>query len=384
VNFEIGYIGKLIKHEFDSINLDEVPIYETLGGQSFASAFSQLYQQLYFNGVNASSVTAQPFFETALGGANSAFCKGFTNCTAAVAQTYGVASSGVPLIKETAVSDLWNGLSKQSSWILPRTTYGVASAGAGNPQATSIDMIASNGYGSYNALFASVRMNNWHGITTTSNFTWGRALGTGIQVQASSSMTLLNPFNVGANYGPQNFDYKFIYNQTMYYDVPFYKNQQGVLGHILGGWTIAPLFYAQSGGVSNITYSEGSCTGCQAFGEVTTPGTSAYSPNSNSHAENAVALSGYTEAVSAHYGVDGTLGNNAIFGPAQVATKTISSATTALYGLNEFANPAAVYGQFRPCILGFDTRCGGGTGNLRGFPTWNLDAQVVKNINVYK
>ena len=33
----------------------------------------------------------------------------------------------------------------------------------------------------------------------------------------------------------------------MYYEVPVYKSQQGVLGHILGGWTIAPLFTAQSG-----------------------------------------------------------------------------------------------------------------------------------------
>jgi hypothetical protein len=35
-------------------------------------------------------------------------------------------------------------------------------------------------------------------------------------------------------------------------------------------------------------------------------------------------------------------------------------------------------------VLGLDTRCGGGAGPLRGLPTWNLDAQVVKNLAVYK
>jgi hypothetical protein len=254
----------------------------------------------------------------------------------------------------------------------------------GAAEATSLGMITSLGWGNYNAAFVTLRTNAWHGLTTTSNFTWGRALGTGVVVQASSSMTLLNAFDPGANYGSQGFDIKFLYNQTMYYDVPFYKNQQGVLGHILGGWTIAPLFYAQSGGTSYVGYSEGSCTGCQAFGEVTTPGTSAYSPDSNSHAENAVGFGPYTGNISVHYGVTGGTASNIAFGSASVGTKTISSSTTALYGLNAFANPAAIYSEFRPCVLGFDTSCGGGTGSIRGFPSWNLDAQVVKNINVYK
>ena len=100
-------------------------------------------------------------------------------------------------------------------------------------------------------------------------------MGTGNQVQASSSYTALNPFDQGANYGSQPFDYKFLYNLNMYYEVPFFKGQHGVLGHILGGWTIAPLFTAQSGSPTAVSYSEGSCTGCEAFGEVTTPGTSA-------------------------------------------------------------------------------------------------------------
>jgi hypothetical protein len=34
-------------------------------------------------------------------------------------------------------------------------------------------------------------------------------------------------------------------------------------------------------------------------------------------------------------------------------------------------------------VLGFDTSCGGYY-NLRGLPTWNLDAQVVKNLGLYK
>jgi hypothetical protein len=369
VHLEVGYIGKIIKNEYSSLNLDSVPIYETLGGQSFANAFAQIYQQLIFNGVSAASVTAQPFFETALGGANSAFCKGYASCTAGVAANY------TSLIKETAVSDLWNKMDSQSSWILPRTTYGQAYNG-GNGQSTSINMIGSAGWGNYNALFVTLRTNSWHGLTTTSNFTYGRAMGTGTQVQASSSFTALNPFNYAANYGVQGYDIKFIYNLNMYYDVPFYRTQQGVLGHILGGWTISPLFTAQSGSPNAIGYSEGSCTACEAFGEVTTPGTSAVSSTN----EDVVGLSPYTGGSSAHNGVAGGTGNNLVFGSASVGTALHSGIN---FGLNEYANPAQVYSEFRPCVLGFDTSCGG-IDNLRGQPTWNVDAQVVKNLSVYK
>ncbi len=48
-------------------------------------------------------------------------------------------------------------------------------------------------------------------------------------------------------YGPQPFDIKFVYSLLMLYQPPFFKDQKGFIGHVLGGWTIAPLFTAQSG-----------------------------------------------------------------------------------------------------------------------------------------
>jgi len=374
LSLEVGYVGKIIKNEFQNVNLDSVPINETLGGQSFANAFGQLYSQMFFNGVSATNVAAEPFFETALGGAGSAFCKGYANCTAAVAANYG------SLIKETAVSNVWNNMAGQSSWILPRSTYGQPYNG-GLAQATSVQLNTSLGWANYNALFASFHTNDWHGITTTSNFTYGRVLGTGAQVQASSSYTALNPFDIGANYGPESFDYKFIYNTNMYYDIPFYRSQKGILGHVLGGWTIAPLFTAQSGAPYGITYSEGACSGCEAMGEVTTPGTASVSANSNSHAENAVGYLPYTGAAAGHYNVAGGTGTNIIFGTNSVGTALHSGIN---YGMNMFANPAAVFAEFRPCVLGIDTSCGGGAGPLRTLPTWNLDAQIVKNLAIYR
>ena len=64
---------------------------------------------------NIGNVTAQPFFEAALGGPNSAYCAGFANCTAAMVKNE--ASN----IKSTNVYQTWVDLSQKSSWMLPRS-----------------------------------------------------------------------------------------------------------------------------------------------------------------------------------------------------------------------------------------------------------------------
>ncbi len=46
-----------------------------------------------------------------------------------------------------------------------------------------------------------------------------------------------------------------------------------------------------------------------------------------------------------------------------------------------FSDPATVYSEFRPCILGIDTSCGGYY-NIRGLPRWNLDTSVSKTFGI--
>ncbi len=355
MTIEVGYIGRIIRNLFQEINLDAVPYMTTLGGQTFAQAYANVYQALCGLGRTCannptSGIGVQPFFEAALGGAGSAYCRNFSSCTAAVV------SNNTSLFRNTAVSELWGALNRASSWTLGRTMLSSSPA-----QATTINTTTSLGFGNYNAVFVSWRTGDWHGLTATSNFTWGRALGTGELAQYNSSNTALDVWNMRANYGRQLFDYKLVYNLAMYYQPPYFKGQRGVLGRVLGGWTFSPLFIARSGRGLAPTFSSGSCTGCQSFGEVTPPA------SSGSSTDNPVGAAPYTGGTSSHYGVKGSNG---------VGTNNPE-------GINFFADPASVINQFRPCILGYDTSCGGYY-NLWAPPTWNLDMSVAKNMRVLK
>jgi hypothetical protein len=192
-------------------------------------------------------------------------------------------------------------------------------------------------------------------LTARSNFTFGRALGTGSVTQASSSITVPNPydFNNFGTYGVQPFDVKVTYSLLMLYQPPFFTSQKGLLGHILGGWTIAPLFTARSGNPLRVSTS----TNGESFGEIYSGQTANY--------ENAAGLAPFTGGNSAQY---------------NVAVAGTCAGTSGNTGLNMFANPCAIYNEFRRPVLGQDTGSGGFA--IRGFPYWNLDATLSKDFRV--
>ena len=156
-----------------------------------------------------------------------------------------------------------------------------------------------------------------------------------------------------ANYGPQLFDYTYVYNLIMYYQPPFFKSQKGIIGHLLGGWTISPLLQAQSGAPTGAGFAK--VSGSQGFGEIGNTSTAITS------SENAVAT-GPIPSMSRYTNTWGT------------TVGTVGGNPT---GQNAFADPATVLSHLRPCILGYDSSCGG-YDNLHAIPVWNVDATIAK------
>lgn len=351
---EVGYVGQRTRNLQIAYSLDSVPYMTTLGGQSFAQAFANLYMAMSSN----QTPPPQAFLEAALGGSGSSYCSGFSSCTAAVA------SKQKTTILTTQVYNLWSALNVAPGWTLGRTMPSSPGAGTmANPaaQASGIPMATSNGWSNYNAGFMSLVMGDWHGITATSNLTWSHSLGTGVALDTGIP-SALDQWNLGATYGPQPYDLKLVYNLLMLYQPPVFKSQRGILGHVLGGWRFAPLFTARSGFPLMVNISGGPSTNCQSFGESNCATISSL--------ENAPATQPYTAGNSAHYnvsstGVAGSSGNLSNGGS----------------GINMFANPTSVYSGFRRLVLGYDSS-GGGAGTLRAFPTWNLDFSAMKEVRI--
>ncbi|MGH9518137.1 MAG: hypothetical protein ACRD2D_00745, partial [Terriglobales bacterium] len=369
---EIGYTGRVIRNEYEGINLDATPYMMTAGGQQFQSAFANLFNQVASGG----TVTAQPFFEAALGGTGatgSAFCNAYSSCTAAVAAAYGTAKGGkkyIDPVNGNNVYALWSALNSLSAWTLGRTfasaptTCGTPGVGgcpasgvvSGSGQVQAIFTNASLGWGNYNSMFWSVNMRSWHGLTALSNFTWSRAMGTGQLYQARSEATVPDPFNQHAQYGPQTEDTPLNYNLYFVYQ-PGPKTQDGLVGRLIHGWSFAPIFTWNDGGwtaVSNggncASWGEGDCS-------------------AESTLERAVMPSGYTGGSS--YEPNAT--------NASVGARSNASAKGT--GMNRFgSDAAAIYAEFRPIVLGEDTTSW--SGHIPALHYWDVDFSLDKDLAI--
>lgn len=357
MTLEVGYIGRILRDEYMNINLDQIPSMLTLGGQSFAQAYADLYKAycgLQTTCAGNTTGVVEPFFEAALGGATSPYCSPFGSCTAAVIANEG--NNGTGNLSSQSLYSMWSHIGKAAG-CAGVSTCAFYNSLIGQQQATSVQMSGAFGRGNYNAAIVSLTARQWRGVTVNTNFTWSRSMGTQFFAQANNG---INPnsgydFKNWGSYGPQPYDIRFVYNLQGLYQLPFYKSQKGLIGHALGGWSLAPFLIARSGypllvdtdgNISDETLGQGN-------------------PNSGSLPTNAVLLSSYSGGSSLHQGVSGSNG---------IGTNGI--------GFNLFKDPSAVYNQFRPFILGLDGPNGGGGGVLRGMSHWNLDLTVSKQIRI--
>jgi hypothetical protein len=380
VLIEVGYIGRRITHEYQPVNINAVPYMMTLGGQTFAQAYAAVETAMgcatSYNACNAASaatttVASQPFFEAALSG--TGYCTGFADCTDAVV------SKRFSNFQNQQVWSLWSALDKggigggpictaatctnangttvlqgQQTTVpgfnfirsMLNSPLNTSPFGANGQLSSGVGVNASIGHGNYNGAFVSLKLNNFHNVTLQQNFTYSKALGTGAFVQATSEYTPNDPFNIDNMYGVQNFDRKFVYNAFALIDDPYYKGQHGVIGHLLGGWSIAPILAIGSGAP---VYCD-SNTNAQSFGA----GDGANFFDN----EQCIYTGPHPNSASLH----------ANAGPG---------------AFNIFADPAGLFNTIRNPILGIDNGTGG-VGAIRGLMYWNVDMRIVKNVKIYE
>jgi len=355
---EVAYVGKWSTHLYQGLDLNNVPWMMTLGGQSFAKAYAALWQADH---AGATTVAAQPFFENALKG--SPYCAGFANCSTAVLMNEGGAGTG-NITTEYAYG-VWADLDR--TWTafgpaLPATTQGYNS------------MIANStsGFSNYQAGVVSLQKRTGHGLMLNTNFTWSKTLSTvGINqefTQANASV----PFNLRYDYGPAPFDTRFVLNLIATYELPFGKGKRfatnnGILDRVIGGWSISPIFTANSGLVME-TYT-GSC---DEYGQGNVAWCSGLVPMN--------AASSYSH--SPHFGVtsSGGIGSNGDTCVPNTTTRPYTNVCGS--GVNLFANPAAVYATLQPIVLGLNDGRANDLGPLYGQHRWNLDFSVTKNTRI--
>ncbi|HYL61671.1 MAG TPA: carboxypeptidase regulatory-like domain-containing protein [Candidatus Methylomirabilis sp.] len=102
----------------------------------------------------------------------------------------------------------------------------------------------------YNSLQVSATRRMNRGLTLGISYTLSRTL---TDSPTDRSTAPYDTYNRGLDYGPANFSRNNIFVADYVYDLPFYREQQGVVGHVLGGWELSGITVFESGVPLTIT-----------------------------------------------------------------------------------------------------------------------------------
>jgi hypothetical protein len=86
------------------------------------------------------------------------------------------------------------------------------------------------------------------------NYTFSRGL---TNAQDDYSTAPQNSYNIGAEYGPTAYNRNDILTVDGVWDLPWYRDQQGIIGKILGGWEASGLYTVNSGLPLTVTMAGG-------------------------------------------------------------------------------------------------------------------------------
>ena len=172
-----------------------------------------------------------------------------------------VGNRGVGLFQDVNTNPALNSLIQKGfgnlipAGFTPCTTSGTPgfSAGYSNCNATRILSRSNVGMSYYNGLQTRLDVQALHGVTAGVSYTFSRTIDTSSEVFNSigGGSTLAypqNPFNITeGERGTSGQDYPNVTSVYMIYDLPFFQNQGGLFGRLLGGWEINPAYRFTSG-----------------------------------------------------------------------------------------------------------------------------------------
>ena len=104
----------------------------------------------------------------------------------------------------------------------------------------------------YNSLQVSADKTFREGSLVRLSYTWSRAL---TDNQSDRSTAPQSIYNRAADYGPSQLDRRHILSINYVYELPFFRNQSGFVGHALGGWQLSGITGFASGSPFTVTTS---------------------------------------------------------------------------------------------------------------------------------
>jgi hypothetical protein len=105
-------------------------------------------------------------------------------------------------------------------------------------------------------------------LTLGMSYAWQKALDTASEIfNSNESAVSASPFNTSTNERSfSGFDRRHVYSMNFLWDIPAFKDQKGIIGHVLGGWQVNGLYFLSSGQrFTAAQFCNASCLGAASY-----------------------------------------------------------------------------------------------------------------------
>jgi hypothetical protein len=169
-----------------------------------------------------------------------------------------VGNKGTHLLGEVDLNQVYPGLAWSSGFVSPTTTF--TSSGS------EAILNALRPYKGYNAITAIEPWfnSNYHSLQVyakkqftgdsliTGSYTWSR---NNTNNQTDRSTAAQDTYDFHSEYGPAQYDRTQVFSASFIYTLPFFREQKGIAGKVLGGWEISLIANYYSGLPYTVTTS---------------------------------------------------------------------------------------------------------------------------------
>lgn len=139
--------------------------------------------------------------------------------------------------------------------ITPCTTPEIPSAaGRVNCNEGVIRQRTNSAYSDYHGVEMEVRTKSlWHQLTMRANYTYSKATDNADEIFGTFGAGSANPFSQnpldfkGGEHGLSGLDFPHQLNILFTEDLPFFRGQHGIVGHVVGGWAVSAGYHLASG-----------------------------------------------------------------------------------------------------------------------------------------
>jgi hypothetical protein len=128
------------------------------------------------------------------------------------------------------------------------------------------------GYSDYNGLQTEFRSTQlWHQLALKTNYTFSKTTDNASEIFGTGTAGGTTAFAqsqvnfTGQEHGLSGLDFRHNWTLTFYEEIPAFRRQQGIIGHILGGWALSGSYFISSGQPYTAVQGALSCSSPNGF-----------------------------------------------------------------------------------------------------------------------